>query len=267
MARRKAMTTAYRVDVIKLGQWDWAPGFEMFWMEPSAPDEPLALVSVIIRGNGNTIVVNTGPDPDFLPTMNERWANFDPRHQLRVTDDERLEPALAHVGVRLEDVDQVIVTPFQAYAIGNVLRFPRAEICLSRRGWIDFHAPRWRPHPHDNRALCIPKDVLIGLITDAWDRVRLLDDEEELAPGLSVFWTGVHHRNSVAVKALTAKGAVIASDAFFRYENVERMHPIGINESMEEALVAYSRIKRDANILIPLYDPRVFERHPGGHVA
>ncbi len=260
-------TDTYRVDVVKFGQWDWAPGFEMFWMGAQDPAEPLALVGVVIRGNGKTVLVNSGPDPELLPTLNAHWATFDPRHQLRVADEERLEPALAAIGVGLDDVDLVVVTPFQAYAIGNVLRFPRAGIGLSRRGWIDFHAPRWREHPHDVRPFCIPDPVLVGLVTDAWPRVRLLEEEDELLPGLSVFWTGVHHRSSLAVKVRTARGKVIASDAFFRYENVEQNRPIGINESLEEAMVAYERIRREADILLPLYDPRVFERHPGGRVA
>jgi hypothetical protein len=199
--------------------------------------------------------------------MNARWATFDPRHQLRVAADERLAPTLAKVGVGLDDVDLAVVTPFQACAIGNVLRFPRAEIGLSRRGWIDFHAPRWRDHPHDFRPFCIPDEVLVGLVTHAWPRVRLLDDETELGPGLSVFWTGVHHRSSLAIKVATERGTAIASDAFFRYENVEQNRPLGINESLEEALVAYDRIRREADILLPLYDSRVFERHPGGRDA
>jgi hypothetical protein len=32
------MTTLYRDDAAKLGQWDWSPGFEMSRMEPSAPE-------------------------------------------------------------------------------------------------------------------------------------------------------------------------------------------------------------------------------------
>jgi len=261
------VSDSYRVDVVKLGQWDWAPGFEMFWMDPNAPDEPLALVGVVIRGGGKTVMVNAGPNPGYLPTMNERWSAFDPRHQLRVADDQRLEAALGSLDLTLDDVDLVIATPFQAYATGNLLRFPRAEIGLSRRGWIDFHAPRWREHPHDFRPFCIPNDVLVGLVTDAWPRVRLLEEEAELLPGLSVFWTGGHHRSSLAVKVQTTQGNVIASDSFFRYENVEQNRPLGINESLEEVLVAYDRIRREAEILIPLYDPRVFQRHPGGRVA
>ena len=150
------MADTYRVDVVKLGQWDWAPGFEMFWMEPNAPDEPLALVGVVIRGGGRTVMVNSGPNPEYLPTMNARWANFDPRHQLRVREEERLEAALAGIGVGLDGVDMVVVTPFQAYAIGNVLRFPRSEIGLSRRGWIDFHEPRRGEHRDYFRPFRIP---------------------------------------------------------------------------------------------------------------
>lgn len=228
-------------------------------MEAQAPDEPLVLVGMIVHGEDGITMVNCGPGLEHLEMANAHWKNFDPRHQLRVKPEEDLEAALAAKGIRLEDVRRVIATPFQVYAIGNLMKFPNAELCLSRRGWIDFHAPRWRQHPHDNRKLCIPRDVLVGLVTDAWDRVRLLEDEETLAPGLSVFWTGVHHRSTVAVRVETPNGVVIASDAFFRRENVTQNRPIGINESMEEALVAYDRIRREADILVPLYDPVVFE--------
>ena len=99
------MTDTYRVDVVKLGQWDWAPGFEMFWMEPNAPGEPLFLIGVVIRGGGRTVMVNCGRDPDYLATMNARWAYFDPRHQLRVKEAARLEAAIGSVGVGLGEVD------------------------------------------------------------------------------------------------------------------------------------------------------------------
>lgn len=255
--------TTYEIDLLRLGGWDWAPGFEMFWMEPTAPDEPLALVGVLARGDGLTALINTGPDPAMLPTLNEAWARFHPRHQLRVADDERLVAALAAVDCSPADIDLVVVTPFQPYAIGNLLAMDTATYALSRTGWELFHTPRWREHPHDHRPFCIPDHVLTRLVTDKWPQVRLVD-EEELAPGISVFWTGAHHRSSLAVCIDTAEGTVVASDCFFRYENVTENRPLGINESLEETLVAYERIRERADILLPLYDPRVFADHPAG---
>ena len=260
------MALVDRVDVISYGNWTWAPGFELFWMDGNAPDEPLALLGVVIRSGDNVVLVNCGADPSYLPVMNAHWAKGDPRHQIVVKPEEELEAALASVGVATGDVTHVIATPFQAYALGNILKFPNARICLSRKGWIDFHAPRWRNHPHDNRPFCIPDAVLVGLVTDAWPRVELIDDSE-IVPGVSTFWTGVHHRSSLAVRIETANGVAIASDSFMRIENISRMRPIGICESMEEALVAYHRIADEADILIPLYDPHVFTRHPNGRVS
>jgi glyoxylase-like metal-dependent hydrolase (beta-lactamase superfamily II) len=256
--------TQYQVDVLRVGGWDWAPGFEMFWMEPNAPDEPLAVLALLIRGHGRTVLVNCGPDPDFLPTLNEAWRAFDPRHQLRVADEERLDRALAAVGCSPAEVDTVVVTPFQPYAIGNLLMLDHAEYAFSKRGWIDFHAPRTKEHPHDHRPFCIPESILVRLVTDKWPAVRLLEDEDEVAPGIRVFWTGAHHRSSLAVAVDTAEGTVVASDCFFRYENVGENRPLGINESLEETLVAYERIRSEADILIPLYDQRAVDRHPNG---
>ncbi|HEX6514346.1 MAG TPA: hypothetical protein VF049_02140 [Nocardioidaceae bacterium] len=256
--------TNYRIDLLRLGGWDWAPGFEMFWMEPNAPDEPLALVGLLARGGDHTVLVNTGPDIDMLPSLNEAWRSFDPRHQLRVSEGERLPEALKAAGSSLDEVDTVIVTPFQPYAIGNLLQLDNAEYALSRRGWIDFHAPTVRDHPHDYRPFCIPEKILVRLVTDKWPAVRLIDDEEEVLPGIRVFWVGTHHRSSMAVAIDTDEGTVVASDCFFRYENVTENRPLGINESMAETLAAYARIRAEADILVPLYDPRVFDRHPKG---
>lgn len=254
----------YRVDLLSLGRWPWAPGFEIYWMEPNAPAEPLELVGVLIRGQGRTILINTGPDPEMLPALNARWADFDPRHHLEVSDEQRLAAALDGVGVMPEEVDTVLVTPFQPYAIGNLLQLPNATYCLSRTGWIDFHAPRWRDHPHDFRPVVIPQQVLVALVTDRWPQLRLIEDEDELSPGIPVFWTGGHHRSSLAVRIPTSEGEVVVSDCFFRIENVTQTRPLGINESMEETLAAYQRIARTADILLPLYDPEVFARHPNG---
>ena len=61
----------------------------------------------------------------------------------------------------------------------------------------------------------------------------------------------------------SAKGNVLVSDCFFKYRNVENMIPLGIMESMEECMRAYERIRKEAAVLLPLYDPLVPERLSG----
>ena len=117
------------------------------------------------------------------------------------------------------------------------------------------------------RATSIPDEILVPLVTDAWPRVRLLDDEDQIAPGLRTWWSGGHHRASLCVEVDTPRGTAAISDTFFHLANVERDHPIGISESVEECLAAHARVRRDADIVVPLYDPGNFERFPEGRIA
>jgi glyoxylase-like metal-dependent hydrolase (beta-lactamase superfamily II) len=255
----------YEVSLLKMGQSE-VPGPEVYWM--SHWDEWLTLYfyMVVIRGNGHTVIINTGP-PDDLAEMNQEWASYaGPRCRMIRSDQERPAAALASLGIEPEQVDHVLITPLQSYATGNIPLFRNAEICLSRRGWIeDFQAPLFPMHsPRQTR---IPNDVLAYLELEAPQKMRLLSDEDEVVPGVRCFWTGVHHRSSMAYSIETARGRVIVTDAAFHYGNLEQAHPLGILESMEECHVAYQRIRREAGIAIPLYDPEALRRHPGGRVA
>ena len=81
--------------------------------------------------------------------------------------------------------------------------------------------------------------------------------KEEILPGIRAFWTGCHHRSSIAYSINTSSGSVIVSDCFFKYRNVEEKVPLGIMESLDECMSAYARIRAEADHLLPLYDPLV----------
>lgn len=253
----------YEVQVLKVGQCEVA-GPEVYWMSHWDAWETLYFYMVVIRGGGKTAIINTGPPAD-LTALNEKWRGaFGARGELKREESERPVAALAGVGIRPDDVDYVLVTPLQAYATANIPLFRRAQICFSKRGWIeDFHAERFPMHVPRN--LRIPDDVLRYLMFEGHARIRLLEDE--VLPGLRAFWAGVHHRSSMAYVIETARGKVIVSDAMFKYGNVERMEPLGIMESLEECHRTYDRLKREGDILIPLYDPEVLDRFPKGRVA
>lgn len=256
--------STYRVTMLPMGVGD-VPGPELFWMSGWDSWHPLLFQLALIEGAGITVLVNTGPARD-ITAMNEKWsAMLGARAALRRTDGQFVLDQLAAHGVSPGDVTHVILTPLQLYTVSNVVEFSRAQICLSRRGWTHFHTTH--SHPHDDRATSIPDDVLVHLVTDGWPRVRLLEDEDEIAPGLRTWWSGVHHRASIVVEVDTAAGTAAISDSYFYLENVERSHPIGINENMYEAMAAYRRAAADGKIVVPLYDPKNLDRFPDGRIG
>ena len=255
----------YRVRALKMGQCE-VPGPEVYWMSHWEEWEMLYFWMALIQGGGHNIIINTGPPAD-LTALNEAWAKaVAPRSQMMRTYQERPDEALRSVGLQTDDIDYVLITPLQAYATGNIPMFTRATVCLSRRGWIeDFHAPRYTMHIP--RKLRIPDDALLYLDITAPEKLRLLEDEDEILPGLLAFWAGTHHPSSMAYVISTEKGAVVASDAFFKYGNAEHDHPLGVGESLEEGMRCYARVRKMGATPLPLYDPEVLARHPGGILA
>jgi len=255
----------YQVTAIKVGQCE-VRGPEVYWMSDWDRWYTLFFYIVLIRGHGRTLVINTGPPAD-LTRLNARWRqSLGERGALVREAHERTVAALGAVGVAPDEVDHVLLTPLQAYATANVPLFTRAQVCLSRRGWIeDIHAPAFPAHVE--RDLRVPDDVLRYLLFERPDALRLLADEDEVAPGIRAFWAGVHHRSSMVYVVETTKGRVGITDAVFHYGNLESMRPLGINESMEEVFRTYARLRQEVDLVVPLYDPDVLERFPGGRVA
>jgi glyoxylase-like metal-dependent hydrolase (beta-lactamase superfamily II) len=248
----------YEIQVLKMGQCE-VPGPEVYWLSAWDTWEALYFWMVVIRGAGKTLIIHTGP-PEDLRALNKAWKKaIDPRSQMVRQRSERPQNALARVGIKPSDVDYLLITPLQAYATGNIPLFVNATVCISKRGWIeDFHAPKYEMHIP--RKLRIPDDVLHYLDIAAPEKLRLLEDEDEILPGIRAFWTGVHHRSSMAYTVHTAAGKLVASDCFFKYRNIEEKIPLGIMESLEECLRAYARIRTEADFLLPLYDPLVPQR-------
>jgi hypothetical protein len=258
------MSATHGLQMLKVGEGD-VPGPELFWMAEWDAWHRLDFQVGVVRSDDVCGLINTGPADD-LTAMNNLWTKvLGERGRMRRRSEWAILAQFERIGVALDEVTHIVLTPLQLYTVSNVPLFPNAEICLSRRGWIHYHTTH--SHPHDVRWNCIPPDLLVYLTVDAWDRVRLLDDEDEIVPGLRTWWAGGHHRATLAIEVDTPAGVAVVSDAFFLYRNVEQDHPIGICENMYEALAAYQRARSVAAHLVPLYDPLVFERYPDGVVA
>lgn len=258
------MSDRHTVRVASVGRTE-IPGPELYWMSDWDRWYDLSFNVAVVEGPGSVVLVNTGA-PDDLTELNARWTTiFGDRGRFLRDEHETLAAQLDRLGLAPTDVTDVVVTPFQLYSTAGIPLFTEARIHLSKRGWVHYHTTH--DHPHDDRWTSLSPQVLVHLVTDAWDRVHLLEDEDEVVPGVRTWFSGTHHRASIAVEVDTSSGTVVLSDSFFHYGNVEDGRLLGINENMYEALATNERVLRVADHIVPLYDPAVFERYPDGVVA
>jgi hypothetical protein len=255
---------AYGLRVLKVGQLD-VPGPQVFWMSEWDRWLTLHFNVLLVEGRGVRLLVNAGPPDDLGPLNAHIQTMLGDRAAFVRTPEETIEAHLERLGLTPSDITHVLVTPFTLYSTSGLPLFANAQICLSKRGWLAFHTTH--EHPHDARWATLSKATLVHLVCDAWDRVRLLEDEDEVVPGIRTWWAGTHHRASIAIEIDTPVGVAVASDAFFYRENVLEDRPLGIGESIEEALTCYARVRRTADHILPLNDPRLIDEYADGVVA
>ena len=255
----------YTLRMVRSGTVD-VPYPEVYWMERFHDWTTIEFQIGVIQGGGKTIVVNTG-FPEDISGIAKAWRDYlGERAMLQRPEAWKTKAALQEVGVDPANVDLVIITPIQLYATGNLRMFPNAQFCISRRGWVeDIIAPTY-PH-HVPRQGCISDEDLFWLMGEKRNSLRLLEDVDEVLPGLNCRWAGVHHRSTILVEVQTTQGLAILSDCAFHFANVEEGRPLGIAESIIEAHAVYRDIKARARHFIPLYEPRIHQRYPGGIIA
>jgi glyoxylase-like metal-dependent hydrolase (beta-lactamase superfamily II) len=260
--------TTHSVQFFKVAQMD-VPGPEVFWMDSWGEWERLYfLMGVIHDVDGGVALINSGP-PENLDPWNEYWGTLGGEEidtRMLVEPEERPLAILKKLGMKPKDVKHIFITPMQAYANGNLHLFPNATYHVSRRGWIeDIFAP---PHKlHVPRFFFMSDDLMKYLLFEANDRVHLVGEEEEICDGIRIFWSGVHHRASQAICVDTEMGTLAATDSLFKYPNYEDHKPLGIQESMEEYNNLCDRLRREVDIVIPLYEPEVLNRFKDGKIG
>jgi hypothetical protein len=263
--------TPYRITALAMGETN-VPSAEIYWMTKLVGWEALTFWAFLIENDDHRVLLNTGFPRDYSALHNHwtAWAKSatgEEGHVPVVHEEQWIVNALKAKKLTPEQIDHVLVTPLTSYATGGLDQFPRAAIHMSRRGWVDFHAPD--PEiPQLPRHIVFPDHVLQWLVGPAAARILLLPDEKtEILPGLHAWFCGAHHRSSMVYTVETAAGVVALTDAVFKYRNYEEHIPLGLSESLEEHHRLFARLHREATIVVPLYDPLVTERHPGGVIG
>jgi len=261
----------YTIRALSMGETK-VPCAELYWMTTLFGWEPLEFWAILIENTDRKILINTG-FPQDNSALHKHWTTWaksatgEEGHVPVVSKEQWIVSALGKAGLTPDDISDVLITPLTSYATGGLDQFSKSRIWISRRGWVDFLAPD--PEiPQLPRHIIFPNHVLQWLVSKGADRLNLLPDEEvEFLPGIRSWFCGAHHRSSMAFVVQSAKGRVGFTDAVFKYRNYEEKIPLGLSESLEEHYRLFAKLKRETDIVIPLYDPLLMERHPKGVIA
>ncbi|MDE3077655.1 MAG: N-acyl homoserine lactonase family protein, partial [Chloroflexota bacterium] len=111
-----------------------------------------------------------------------------------------------------------------------------------------------------------PRDFTHLVEINLRGRIRWVNGDAEVAPGITVHLVGGHTAGMQVVRVATAKGQVVlASDASHYYENIERDRPFRAVHTVPLAYAAFDRVNELAGhpeLIVAGHDPLVMARFP-----
>lgn len=214
------------------------------WNQP----HPTAYYVWLAVSGSHTVLVDAGIRPARAGALD----GYEPPHRV-----------LADFGVAPGAIDQVVLTHLHYDHAGTVADFPRARYVVQRSEYAYWTGPWARRITREQWLL---DEQALAFLGDAGERLRLVDGDVELLPGLSVHLVGGHTAGMQIVRVATAAGPVVlASDATHFAENLEADRPAPLVHTMTGMYGAFDRIKELAGawrLFVPGHDPVVLERFP-----
>jgi len=213
----------------------------------------LAMMIWLVRGNGHNILVDSG---FYHDRFFKDW---------HLQDFVKPSDTLARVGLKPDDITDVIITHMHWDHADGVDLFPNARIWIQKEELAYYAGQAWQAK--DTSGGIDPDDVLTIVRLNTQGKVGLVKgDAQAILPGITCYTGGKHTYQSQYVGVQTAAGTVVlASDNMYLYENLEKHVPIGATLDAISNLRAQDRMKQiagRARMIVPGHDPAVFTRFP-----
>jgi glyoxylase-like metal-dependent hydrolase (beta-lactamase superfamily II) len=246
---------AYEVYAVLYGT---APGCPVSFLVQGADPErkiDLAFTFWVLKGPaGRTVLVDAG---FYRPRFLKEYEGM--------VDYTRPDKAVGRLGIKPEEVTDIIITHMHSDHFDGVDLFPRATVWVQKE---EFDHYTREVKPADGKAAATEQEDVAALLKlNTEGRVRRVDgDAREILPGVTVYTGGKHTFASQYVGVNTKLGRmVVASDNVYLYENLDKRAPITATLDARSNLAAQDRMKQLATNprwILPGHDPEVFVRFP-----
>jgi glyoxylase-like metal-dependent hydrolase (beta-lactamase superfamily II) len=213
----------------------------------------IAMMVWLVRGNGRNILVDSG---FYHDRFFKDW---------HVNDFTKPSDALKPLGLRPEDITDVVITHMHWDHADGMDLFPNARIWIQKDELQYYAGEAWQSK--DTHGGIDPEDVLTLVKLNTLGRVGMVNgDAQEILPGVTCYTGGRHTYASQYVGVNTSAGTVVlASDNMYLYENLEKHVPIAATLDPVSNLRAQDRMKQLAarpGLIIPGHDPAVMAKFP-----
>jgi glyoxylase-like metal-dependent hydrolase (beta-lactamase superfamily II) len=220
------------------------------------PDEPITMDYFfwLVRNPERTVLVDTG----FGAGPGSR------RGRTMLVDP---VVALSALGVEAESVDRIVVSHAHYDHIGNLHRFPNAELVIARREYEFWTGPYGRRFQFAHSTEANELEYLAAAHTQG--RLRFVEDTLDLAPGIELVVVGGHTPGQLVAQVGVEGGgaALLAADALHFYEELERDRPFFAVSDLVEMYRAFDLLgemtEDPGRLLVAGHDAAVGTRFPG----
>ena len=232
------------------------PGFQVSQLVAGADASrklDIAMMVWVVRAPGHNILVDAG---FYRDQFFRQW---------HVTDFVKPSEAIARIGLKPEDITDVVISHMHWDHADGLDLFPKAKIWVQKEELEYYAGQGWQSRR--THSGIDPDDVLAAVKLNLEGRVGLVQgDAQEIIPGITCYLGGKHTWASQFVGIHTAAGTVVlASDNMYLYENLDKHVAIAATLDAASNLRAQDRMRQLAakpEWIIPGHDPAVFTRFP-----
>lgn len=241
-------TPTYDVYALRYATVPQFPVHELVAGADTTRTTDIAMMFWLLKTPGRSVLVDAGfHQQKFL----DSW---------KPKDYVRPDEVVRKFGIKPTFINDIIVSHVHWDHMGGIDLFPNARIWIQRAEYEHHVGPngeRLDPAIDSVDALMLAKLNKEG-------RVRLVDGDQEILPGVSVYTGGKHTFESQYAGVRTSKGVVIvASDNVYLYENLDKHRPIAQTVDSASNLYAQDQMRKLAaspRLIVPGHDPAVFTR-------